>query len=110
MAFEFDVIVDVHADLFPLGEDVGLGGQRTQRRAVDGLEGAASRAGELSERTRIEPFEPFGDGAVEFAEREERAVSQRGEDPALDHLHADFNLRAGPRGLDRDRDLISGIF
>ena len=57
-----------------------------------GLEGAASRAGELSERTRIEPFEPFGDGAVEFAEREERAVSQRGEDPALDHLHADFNL------------------
>ena len=28
VAFELDVIVDVHADLFPLGEDVGLGWQR----------------------------------------------------------------------------------
>ena len=25
VAFELDVVVDVHADLLPLGEDVGLG-------------------------------------------------------------------------------------
>ena len=114
VALEFDVIVDVHADLFPLGEDVGLGAQRPQRRAVDGLEGAASRAGEFSERTRIEPFEPFGDGAVEFAEGEECAVSQRGEDPSLDHLHADFSLglvagTAHPSGEDGEAVVLGEV-
>ena len=34
----FDVMVDVHAHLLPLGEDVSVGWQRAQRRAVDGFE------------------------------------------------------------------------
>ena len=68
VAFELDVIVDVHAHLLPLGEDVSVGRQRAQRRAVDGFEGGAPRAGELAERARIEPFEPLGDGLVELGE------------------------------------------
>ena len=28
VAVELDVVVDVHTDLLPLGEDVGLGGER----------------------------------------------------------------------------------
>ena len=75
VAVEFDVGVEVHADLLPLGEDVGLGGQRAQRRAVGGLEGAAPRAGELVEGALVEPREQFGDGAVEFGQREEGAVA-----------------------------------
>ena len=33
--FDLDVIVDVDARLFPFGERVGFGGQRTQRRPIE---------------------------------------------------------------------------
>ena len=92
MAFALDVVVDVHAHLFPLGEDVRVDRQRTQRRAVDGLECAQSRTGQLSERARIEPLEPLGDGVVELGQGEEGAVAQCGEDPALDDLNTDLDL------------------
>ena len=89
VAVELDVGIDVHTDLLPLGEDVGLGGERAQRRTVDGLEGAAPRAGELVEGARVEPPKQPGDGAVELGEGEEGAVAQCGENPALDELDGD---------------------
>ena len=35
--------------------------------------------------------------ALSFAQREERAVTKRGEDPALDDLHSHLGLRLIPR-------------
>ncbi|MNN07898.1 hypothetical protein D3C81_1207340 [compost metagenome] len=45
----------------------------------------------------VKTFEQHADCRVEFAEREELAVAQGREDPALDHLHADFDLGFVPR-------------
>ena len=38
VSVDFDVVVDVHPHLLPLGELVGLRGQGMQRRAIDLLE------------------------------------------------------------------------
>ncbi|MNL09405.1 hypothetical protein D3C87_1301650 [compost metagenome] len=40
----------------------------------------------------IEAFEKPANCRVQFSEREELAVTQRRQDPAFDHLHADFDL------------------
>jgi hypothetical protein len=40
----------------------------------------------------VEAFEQQDDCRVEFAQREELAVTQCREDPALDNLDADFDL------------------
>jgi len=83
VAVDFAVVVDVDSGLFPLGEHVALGRKGTQRRAVGLLEQRTPRARELAERAGVEPFKEPGDGGVEFAEGEERAVAKRSQDPAL---------------------------
>lgn len=92
VAVDFAVVVDVDSGLFPLGEHVALGRKGTQRRAVGLLEQRTPRARELAERAGVEPFKEPGDGGVEFAEGEERAVAKRSQDPALNDLHADLDL------------------
>ena len=92
VAFDLDVVVDVDPCLLPLGEHVALGGKGAKGGTVELFEQRAPRAGELAERAVVEPFEQRGDGCVEFGEREERAVAKCGEDPSLDHLHADLGL------------------
>ncbi|MNQ75957.1 hypothetical protein D3C85_907730 [compost metagenome] len=78
--------------LLPLGIDIGLLRQGAQGRPIQGVEGRLPRARQLLERSGVEPLEQHGDGAVELVQREELAIPQGGEDPALDHLHADLSL------------------
>ena len=87
---DLDVVVDVDPDLLPLGEHVALGGQRAKCRTLKLLEHRAPRPRELAERALVEPFQQPGDGGVELGER---AVTQRGQDPALHDLHGDLHLR-----------------
>src|SRR5260370_40571950 len=47
---------------------------------------------EVAHRPAIEVAEQRADRAVQFGQREEALVAQAGEDPALDHLHADLDL------------------
>ena len=89
---DLDVVVDVDPDLLPLGEHVALGGQRAKRGAVELLEQRAPRPRELAERARVEPLKELGNRSVELGQREQRAMTKRSQYPALDHLHAYFDL------------------
>jgi len=92
MPIDLDVVVDVHPRLLPLGVDVGLLRQGAQRRTIQSFEGRLPGARQLAKRSSVEPLQQPGDSAVEFIQGEELAVPQRGEDPAFNHLHADFGL------------------
>ncbi|MCY1369081.1 hypothetical protein D9M69_561000 [compost metagenome] len=92
MPLDLDVVVDMHPRLLPLGIDVGLFRQRAQHGPIQGLEGRVPGARQLAKRSAVEPLQQHGDGAVEFIQGKELAVAQGGEDPALDHLHADLGL------------------
>ena len=92
VAVDLDVVVDVHTRLLPLGEHVALSGKRAKCRALGLLEQLTPRPRELAERARVEPLEELRDRGVELGEREERAVAQRGQDPALDYLHPHLGL------------------
>tara|TARA_R110002072_G_C7957274_1_gene533619 strand:- start:80 stop:469 length:390 start_codon:yes stop_codon:yes gene_type:complete len=83
---------DVHPRLLPLGIDVGLLRQWAQRWTIQGFEGRVPGARQLAKRASVEPVQQRRDGCVEFVQGEELAVAQGGEDPALDHLHANFGL------------------
>jgi hypothetical protein len=93
---DLDVVVDVHACLRPLGEDVGDGRQRAQGRAVEGLEETLARARELLEGPLVDALDEGADGGVELPEREERPVPQGRQHPALDELHARLDLGLVP--------------
>ncbi|VKE35557.1 Uncharacterised protein [Streptococcus pneumoniae] len=92
MPIDLDVVVDVHPRLLPLGVDVGLLRQGAQRRTIQAVEGRLPGARQLLERALVEPLQQPGDGRVEFIQGEELPIPQCGEDPTLDHLHADFGL------------------
>jgi len=50
-------------------------------------------AGQLLEGTRVERDEQLSQRGVQLSEREERAVAQAREDPALDDQNTGFHLR-----------------
>ena len=83
-----DVVVDVDDRRLPLGELVAGGRQRLHGRAVDGLEGTLARACEFLERPRIQLDDQGANRGVEFCEREELAMAQSRQNPALDQEHA----------------------
>jgi hypothetical protein len=62
------VVVDVDDRRLPLGEFAAGGRQRLQRCAIDGLEGALTRALEFLERPPIEIGEQGTDSGVELFE------------------------------------------
>lgn len=114
MAVDFDVVVDVYPHLFPFGVDVRLFRQRLQGGLVDGFEGRAARTGQLLEGPLIEPIQQYADRCVEFAQGEKLAIAQDRQDPALDHLHTNFNLVfvlgfSGSRGQHRYAVMLGQI-
>lgn len=92
MAFEFDVIIQARTCLLPLGEDEALGRQRVQRGPVQLLEQFAARARQFTKRPLVETRQQFPNRFVQFAEREEAALAQRRQNPALHDEHARFDL------------------
>lgn len=92
MAVDFDVVIDVGLAGLPLCHLERSDGQRPQGWTIERLERILAAAGEFPERPAIEILQEFGDGSIEFGQTEEAPVAQAGEDPALDDLHADFDL------------------
>src|SRR5690606_39419458 len=83
VAGELDMVVDVHARLAPLGEAVGSGGQRQQRRALQRLEERAPATFQLLKRTIGQPCTQRRDRGVHLGQAEEGLVPERGEHPSL---------------------------
>src|ERR1700680_3204267 len=64
VALDLDVVIDVHASLFPLGEVIGLGGQRMQGRAVELDKPCGAAAVQFAEGALVEPLQQRGYGLV----------------------------------------------
>ena len=92
VALELDVIVDVHGGPLPLGELVGLCGQRLEFGPVDLLEGLTPAAGQLLEGPEVELFQQLGDAPVELSQAEEALVADARQDPAFDYQDPAFHL------------------
>ena len=94
---QLDVVVDVDPGVdLPLAVDERLGGQRAEGGLVQPLEELAPAGAVQAHRARVQIGEQLGDARVERGEGEEGLVAQPGEDPALDDLHGDFDLRPCP--------------
>ncbi len=89
---DVDVIIGRDAADPPFGVFVGLGGERLERRAIEFQEQIAAADAEAAHRAGIEIDDEFGDRLVQLTEREETAVPEARQDPALDHQHADLDL------------------
>ena len=104
VALDDDVIVHVDATQLPVRQDVAVGGQRSERRAVELLvEGEAADA-ELLHRPVVERVEEDADRPVQGAEAEEGLVAEPGEDPPLHQEYARLDLALVPRLARSRRD------
>src|SRR5260370_38948009 len=95
MPLHFDVIVDVDAGGLPLTELITRSRQWLQRRLVQLCEQRRTAALAFPERPLIESHQQLADGLVDFTQREELALAQGRDYPALNYLNA--NLRLGDR-------------
>ena len=89
---DHDVVVEAGAALFPFGVFEGHGGQRLEGGPVDPLEQLAARSAQMAGDPAVQILQQFGDGLVQLGQREEAAVAQTGQDPALDDLDGDLHL------------------
>ena len=106
VAIEFDVIVDVDAGALEARDRHARGRQRAQGLLIQRGEGTCAAAGQLLERPGVQVGEQLGNGSVEFGQAEEAPVAKARQDPPLDHLDSDFDLRlvartSGARWKDR---------
>ncbi len=62
MTVDLDVIIDVGADRFPVGDHIAFGGQRLQSGPVHCGEQRGARAFPFAEGPVVEPFEQLADG------------------------------------------------
>jgi hypothetical protein len=93
VALDLDMVVDADAAHAPLGEHVGLGRQRLERRPVDLFEQLAAGHAQPPDRPRlVEVCQELAKRGVDLGEAEERAVAQTAEQPALDQQDAQLDL------------------
>ena len=86
------MVVEADPAQAPLGIFVGARRQRLERRAVELEEQVAAADAQAAHRPRIEVGDQPGDRLVELGQREEAAMAQAGQDPALDHEHRHLDL------------------
>jgi hypothetical protein len=89
---DLDVVVEPDPALLPLGEDVGLGRQRLERRSFQIIEQSATACTEMARCAGIDLRYEFGDGLVQCGEREELSVAQLGDDEASRDLNRDLHF------------------
>jgi hypothetical protein len=98
MPVDVDMIVAPDPAQPPFGIFVGLGRQRLQRRRVELEEEIAPADAEAAHRPRVEIGDQLPDRSVQLGQREEAAVPQPRQNPALDGTEA-----APATGRSRDR-------
>jgi hypothetical protein len=96
VAVDFHVIINVDAGTFPLGVFIGLSRQGLQGGAVECRKEALSGARKFLKRVSIEGRQELADSGVDLDECEEGVMPQPGHNPALHHLHPDFDLGLVP--------------
>jgi hypothetical protein len=104
VAVDLDVVVDADLGPLPGRELVWPIRQWPESRRIDREKDAAPAAFELSEGPVVQPLESLSNGDVGFREREEGAVAQGREDPALGHLDSDLDLGLVSRFARAGRD------
>jgi len=92
MPVDIDLVVEPSPAHPPLGVLIGLGRQLLQCRAVQLEEQATPADAEPAHGPRVEIGDQLGNSLVKLGKREEAAVPQPRQDPALDHQHDDLNL------------------
>ena len=88
---ELDVVVDVDRRALHEARTNAVAGSArdTERRA---LERRPATSRQLLERPGVEFRQQLRDRGIELGQAEERPMAQPGENPALDDLHAGFDL------------------
>jgi hypothetical protein len=83
---DLDVVVEPHPAFLALGENLGLGRQRLENRALQLIEKCAAARTEVSRHAVIDLRDQFGDARVQCREREEWLVAQLGDDTSEQKL------------------------
>jgi hypothetical protein len=83
---DLDVVVEPHPAFLALGENLGLGRQRLENRALQLTEKCAAARTEVSRHAVIDLRDQFGDDRVQCREREEWLVAQLGDDTSEQKL------------------------
>ena len=92
VAVDVDMVVEADPAQAPLGIFVGGRRQRLERRMVELEEQIAAAHPQAAHRPGIEVDDQRGDRLVELGQREEAAVAQARQDPALDDEHGHLDL------------------
>jgi hypothetical protein len=75
MPVNLNMVIDIGGRLFPLGELVSMGRQRSQRRSIDGLEKMTTgRPSFVCNGTLVEQHQLLIDSFIQFCQREESVV------------------------------------
>ena len=93
MPVDVDVIIETNPARPPFGVLVGFGRQLLQCRAVELEEQVAAADAQAPHGTRIEIGDQLADRLVQLGKRKEAPIAQPRQNPALDHQHADLDLR-----------------
>ena len=112
MTLQLNMIVDVDPGLLPLGILVGVSRQGLEGGPIKGLEEGLAGGIQLLEGPVVELGELLGNRLVEFMKAEEAVVSERRQDPVLDHQDGRLHFGrvpglSGPGGND-DRPVMPG--
>jgi hypothetical protein len=100
---DFDMVVGMHLRRFPFGVFERRRRQRSQGCPLDLLEQFAAAFADMAHRPVVQLLEQFGDRRIELGQREERAVPEPSQNPALHDQHRastlplsrGFRLRVG---------------
>jgi len=93
VSVNFDVVIDVHPTFVERRNFVTLCRQRTKHRPVESFEPIAPVTFEFLERAQVQIDNQLADSPVELGEAEEAMITQTRQDPPLDDLYADLDLR-----------------
>src|SRR5712671_2623886 len=80
---DLDVIIEAGLALLPFGVDVRLCWERLQGRSVCRVEQSAPARAQMPRHSVVECYEALPDRRVQLRQREEPAVPELGDDPAV---------------------------
>ena len=97
MAINLDVIVDVGANAFPLGQFIAFYGQRLQGRPIQFTEQRSARTLPFPKAAVIQPLQQLSNGLIDLRHGIKVMMPKSGHNPALYNLNADLRLGFGEK-------------
>src|SRR5262249_42020113 len=93
---DLHVVVEARAALLPLSELILLGRKRLELGTLDFFKQRTPAAAEVARHAVVDPIDALADGGVELREREERTITEFGDDPPGCDLDSNLYLRFVP--------------